>query len=106
MPQGRETKQHFLLSIISEGQTIGWLWYFYNNSELQKEAFIYDFYIFEEHQGRGHGKSSLEALEKLVKEKEIEKISLHVFTHNERAIHLYKKLNFEPTDINMSKRIK
>ena len=73
---------------------------------MQKEAFIYDFYIFEEHQGKGYGKSSLEVLEKLVKEKGIEKLSLHVFAQNERAIHLYKKLNFEPTDITMSKRIK
>ncbi|MEW9501735.1 GNAT family N-acetyltransferase [Jeotgalibacillus marinus] len=49
---------------------------------------------------------SLEALEKLVKEKEFDKFSLHVFVHNERAIHLYKKLNFEPTDINMKKTFK
>ncbi|NDI34109.1 GNAT family N-acetyltransferase [Chengkuizengella sediminis] len=105
LPQGRHTKQHFLLSIVNEELTIGWLWYFFDDSKLQKEAFIYEFYIYEEQRGKGYGIESLTALDKLVREKGIEKISLHVFAHNERAIHLYKKMNYEPTAISMSKKL-
>ncbi|MFS1512098.1 GNAT family N-acetyltransferase [Chengkuizengella sp. SCS-71B] len=105
LPQGLNTNLHHLLSIVNEEKTIGWLWYFFDDSKLQKEAFIYEFYLDEEHRGKGYGKDSLIALEKMSKEKGIEKISLHVFAHNERAINLYKKMNYEPTDISMSKKI-
>ncbi|NDI34108.1 GNAT family N-acetyltransferase [Chengkuizengella sediminis] len=103
LPQGLNTNLHYLLSIVNEGQTIGWLWYFFDDSKLQKEAFIYDFYIYEEHQGRGFGKSSLSALDMLARDKGIKKISLHVFAHNKRAKQLYEKMGFEATDISMSK---
>ncbi|NBI27503.1 GNAT family N-acetyltransferase [Chengkuizengella sp. YPA3-1-1] len=103
LPQGLNTNLHYLLSIVDEEQTIGWLWYFYDDKNLQKEAFIYDFFIYEEYQGKGFGKSSLLALDMLAKDKGIKKISLHVFAHNKRAIQLYEKMDFEATDISMSK---
>ncbi|MDP5275760.1 GNAT family N-acetyltransferase [Chengkuizengella axinellae] len=105
LPDGLNSNQHFLLSIMNDGQPIGWLWYFYDHTKPKKAAFIYEFYIYEEHQGKGYGKSTLQALDKLAKEQGIEKISLHVFAHNERALHLYEKLGFEATDINMTKTL-
>jgi len=35
----------------------------------------------------------------------VKKISLHVFAHNERAIHVYNSLGYEKTDYYMSKRL-
>ncbi|WP_425462714.1 GNAT family N-acetyltransferase [Melghirimyces algeriensis] len=73
------------------------------NKHPHKEAFIYDFLIFEDAQGRGWGQNALQALEEHVGKHGVKKISLHVFAHNKRAIHLYQKLNYQATNIYMSK---
>ncbi|MDP5275761.1 GNAT family N-acetyltransferase [Chengkuizengella axinellae] len=105
LPQGRNTEQNYMLAIVKYDQTIGWLWYFYDESKLQKEAFIYDFHIRLKYQKKGYGKASLVAFEELAKEKGIRKISLHVFAHNERALNMYKMLGFKSTNISMTKKI-
>jgi len=45
------------------------------------------------------------ALEDYVRLLGAKKLSLHVFGHNERAIHLYKKVKFQVTDLVMSKML-
>lgn len=89
----------------NSNEKVGYLWFKENKNLEGKEAFIYDFLIFESYQGQGYGRQSLEELDKVAKEIGINKISLHVFAHNERALKLYEKMGFFATDINMSKII-
>ncbi|MFT8322789.1 MAG: GNAT family N-acetyltransferase [Bacillus sp. (in: firmicutes)] len=107
LPNGVDTENHYVLQIThaESKKKIGYLWYFLNKIDRKKEAFIYDFSIDEEHQGNGFGTLALTELENHIKQNGGEKIALHVFAHNKRAIHLYNKLNFEPTDITMRKKI-
>lgn len=108
LPDGLDSEHQFLYAItkIENKEKAGWLWYHFNPESRQKEAFIYDFLIFDELQGHGYGKAALQVLDDHALANGIEKISLHVFAHNKRAINLYEKLNFEAKGINMSKWLK
>ena len=107
LPNGLQTTYHFLLSlsIPETNEVVGYFWYHFDESHPQKEAFIYNFLIFEPYRGQGFGRRALESLEKHVKQQGVKKLSLHVFAHNKRAIHLYQQSMYDVTDINMSKYI-
>jgi ribosomal protein S18 acetylase RimI-like enzyme len=76
-----------------------------NENRGVREAFIYDFYIFEPFQSKGYGKQSLVALDEEARKMNVTKIGLHVFGQNDRAFELYKKMGFLVTDITMSKTL-
>lgn len=105
LPQGLASQHHYLYVIVNDENKdkMGWLWYRFNDTDPQSEAFIYDFYIYGEARGKGFGKAALKALDAHARQIGIKKLSLHVFAHNERAIHLYEKLDYKPTGIRMSK---
>lgn len=105
LPDGLESTHHYLYAVLTSDnrQKVGWLWVKFDEKHPQKEAFIYDFLIFEDNRGNGYGKAALVALDDLASKRGIRKLSLHVFAHNKKAIQLYEKLNYQPTDINMSK---
>ncbi|ARI77349.1 GNAT family N-acetyltransferase [Halobacillus mangrovi] len=106
LPEGLKTSDHYFLSIRNDERNVGYFWYYFaKEANNQKEAFIYNFLIFDEHRGKGYGKKALEELEKHVKKEGIKKLTLHVFGHNKRAIHLYNKMKFDTTDLVMSKHL-
>jgi len=82
---------------------LGYIWYTLQPSN--KTAFICDFYIFMEHRSKGYGKATIEVLEKMLVENDIEQIKLRVAYYNERALNLYKEIGFNITGFNMSKKI-
>lgn len=105
LPEGLSTMHHVFLSIVNGEERVGYFWYNFDPEHTQKQAFIYNFLIFESRQGKGYGKEALQVLEEYVREQGAKKLSLHVFGHNKRAINLYQQLQFEITNINMSKSL-
>ncbi|WP_326182633.1 GNAT family N-acetyltransferase [Bacillus sonorensis] len=104
LPNGTETANHHLFSIVNEqGEVMGWAWFYADPHHPLKEAFIYDLGLYEAFRGQGNGQQALAALEEQAKRLGVKKLSLHVFAHNKTARHLYEKMNFEVTDLNMSK---
>ncbi len=105
LPEGRHTEDHFLYTIVNQAieEKLGSLWVKVDNEA--KEAFIYEFAINEDKQGRGFGTEAIKALEVLLEKKDIEGLSLHVFGHNTKAIRLYERLGFKTTNINMKKSL-
>lgn len=104
LPDGKNTSGHYLYHIMNDQVKIGHMWYG-PSEDNDKEAFIYDFVIDDQFQGRGFGKQSMVLLEIDAKEKQYKKIALHVFGHNKRAIGLYQKMGFEPYSMHMSKSL-
>lgn len=105
LPDGRKTKSHYLYSIkdsVSE-KTVGMIWIAANFPRDPSVAFIYDIRMDENFRGLGYGTATLLLLEKKVKELGRNKIALHVFGHNTRAIRLYERMGYVTTDIMMSK---
>ncbi|GAA0595328.1 GNAT family N-acetyltransferase [Virgibacillus siamensis] len=103
LPDGLETKEHFLFSVYNNDEPIGILWLNVRTTPLGTNAFIYDIRLDDEQQGKGLGKATMQELDKYAERHDIRKISLHVFAHNHRAFELYKKMGYEMTNIQMSK---
>ncbi|MCQ2008719.1 GNAT family N-acetyltransferase [Sporolactobacillus sp. STSJ-5] len=102
LPQGYQTVNHRFLSLVDEaGRKVGIFWL--HLSPERKEIFIYDFEIFESFRGHGLGQLAMQTLFAYSRTLGFKKISLHVFAHNARAYHVYQKLGYQATDINMSK---
>lgn len=82
---------------------MGYIWFNVSEGRGGREAFIYDFYVFEPFQSKGYGKQAMIALDEEAREMNVTKIGLHVFGQNNRAFELYKKMGYIVTDITMSK---
>ena len=61
----------------------------------EKQLFLSKLYITSAERGKGHGRKTIEFLEKLAIEKDLSKISLTVNKNNSATIKTYKKLGFE-----------
>lgn len=58
-------------------------------------CFLDELYITPESQGKSYGKKAVAFAQEFAKEKDLKMMFLEIENHNERAIHLYKKLGFE-----------
>ncbi|AIQ55208.1 GNAT family N-acetyltransferase [Paenibacillus sp. FSL R7-0331] len=107
LPQGLYTEGAYLYSIVEEetGTQAGYIWFNVNRGRQGKEAFIYDFYIFEPYQRNGYGSGALALLDDEARSMGVTQIGLHVFGDNERALKLYQKMGYGITDISMSKKL-
>ncbi|WP_245237640.1 GNAT family N-acetyltransferase [Paenibacillus ihuae] len=107
LPHGLYTEGAYLYSIVeteSDAQA-GYIWFNVIEGRQGKEAFIYDFYIFEPYQRNGYGSMALTALDEEARKMNVTRIGLHVFGDNDRAFKLYQKMGFQITDITMSKKL-
>lgn len=102
LPDGEKTENNYLYSILNDNQVIGMIWLAQTGDE---EGFIYEISIDEQFQGYGFGKEAMKRLEEVAKDLGMKKIGLHVFGHNHRAISLYEKLDYIPTNIIMAKEL-
>ena len=106
LPEGLNTSNQYLLSVINNDVNIGYLWLHIFAFKEQKKCFIYDIKIKDTYRGHGLGTKTMECLEGYCKDKDVETIGLHVFGHNKRAVSLYNKMGFETTNYRMEKRLK
>ncbi|WP_207941131.1 hypothetical protein DOK78_001326 [Enterococcus sp. DIV2402] len=103
LPKGIDTPNHYLYSICLKEKLIGHTWMFFNS--LEQTAFIYDIHIFEGYQNQGYGTSVMTILEEYAQKLGAQKLSLHVFGYNQRALHVYQKVGYHITDYNLSKEL-
>lgn len=105
LKDGRHTKDHYVYDVVDAAteEIVGVLWV--NVKPEEQRAFIYDIEMRPEHQGKGYGKATLAELERIMKEKGVNKIGLNVFADNPAAIHLYKGSGYAVTNMNMVKEI-
>jgi ribosomal protein S18 acetylase RimI-like enzyme len=105
LPNGINSDDNFLYSVIFENQAIGWVWFAKQDERNDHIGFIYDIYLKENFRGKGHGIKLMALIEIEIKSKGLNKIKLHVFGHNTIAQKLYLKSGFQITNIIMSKDI-
>lgn len=107
LPDGPATpRQHlFTITLDSQPDTLGMIWFAEIDQALQPYAFIYDFYIDEPFRRKGYGAEAMLRVEDEVRACGLKRIGLHVFGHNHPALALYEKLGYEPTNINMLKKL-
>ena len=107
LPAGQQSENQHLLSIRIENSAdaIGYIWLTFIDRPTGKEAFILDLLIKESFRDRGFGYKSLQSAEAYSREHGVNRISLSVFPRNSAAMNLYRKAQFEPTSIRMSKEL-
>ncbi|MHB1470380.1 MAG: GNAT family N-acetyltransferase [Thermoplasmataceae archaeon] len=106
LPGGRETPGHAIMTITdaTTRDKVGVIWVQWENIE-HRSSYIWDIRIYEKFRRNGYGTFVLKSLEKMVKERGSNNITLHVFGHNKVAISLYRSLGYSCTDIIMKKEM-
>lgn len=104
LPKQQETMYEYLYCIQLNAVTIGYVW-FHFQPEKSTAAFIYDFLILEAYQNQGYGTKAMTLIENKARAVGASSLSLHVFAHNERAVHVYKSKGFHFTDYSMTKKL-
>jgi ribosomal protein S18 acetylase RimI-like enzyme len=106
LPDGLETPDHDLRSIVNEsGDVVGMLWFGPLREGGRSTCFIWDIEVAEEARGHGYGRAALLALEAIARDLGYGEIGLHVFGDNEVARHLYRSSGYVETDVMMRKRL-
>ena len=106
LPQGLETKDNYLYTIVdSQSVAVGMLWFAEKAKFNSQVAYVFDVSVKPECQREGHALSALVALEALARAKGLSGIALHVFGRNTGAQALYAKLGYQPTNISLFKPV-
>jgi ribosomal protein S18 acetylase RimI-like enzyme len=107
LPDGPDTKGHFLFSIVAEpdGQRVGSLWFSSSDPGGSGGGFVYYLVVTEQFRRRGHAFEAMRAIERFAAKQGLTRIDLHAFGHNISAIALYRKLGYQTVDITMSKSL-
>lgn len=107
LPQGVATPDHFIYDLVEgEGrQAVGMLWLNTQQRGGERQVFIYEVEIYEPFRRRGYAAQAFALLDEWARERGASAIRLHVFGHNHAARALYEKAGYEPTNIQMIKRL-
>lgn len=110
LPLGAATPQHHIGRLVrDDGQAIATAWLHvaaaHEGAGAQTLAYVYDFVIDPPWRGQGLGLAAMAAVEAKARALGAQRLSLHVFAHNEAACRLYAKAGFVTTNLNMSKAL-
>lgn len=95
LPEGINTKDHFLFTITQDGKSIGSVWFAKLEKKQRDIAFIFYIGIDEDLRGKGFGTTAMEILETEIKKIGLNTIRLHVLKNNLSAIKVYKKMHYK-----------
>ena len=100
LPDGVKTKDAVFLTILKDSDKIGYFWFGTRDQRGVKTAFTYAFEIYSH--AKGHGFSAMVKAREYLRELGIKKVTLHVFSENDRAVELYKAVGFRVDSYYMS----
>lgn len=106
LPQGPATVNHSILAIteLNSSHFLGVIWYQLKITSDAPSAYIFDVYVTEESRSKGIGSQAMIELERSLSAQKIREVRLNVFCHNASALHMYTKLGYEPTHLQMIKK--
>ena len=103
LPQGLQTKNHYLYTLYDNDQAIGMIWLRANIDRPTQDGFIFELYIDESQRGKGYGKQAMLLIEEKARELGLKTLGLHVFGVNRVARNLYESLGYETVSLKMNK---
>jgi RimJ/RimL family protein N-acetyltransferase len=105
LPQGLQTKDHYIYNLVDGDQTVGMIWLKASPNNPIKSGFIFDVMIDEKFRGKGYGKQIMALIEEKARELDLKSIGLHVFAYNKVAKNLYESMGYEVSSLNMIKKL-
>jgi ribosomal protein S18 acetylase RimI-like enzyme len=94
LPEGLRTTGHRFLRIVStdSDQSVGGVWFWIDVDN--KQGFLYNITVFPRHRRRGFASDALALVEEMARSAGCTTLGLNVFSSNDGAIALYRKLGF------------
>ena len=94
LPDAHLTAGHRFLSMVStnSAQPVGGVWFWIDVEN--KQAFLYNITVFTQYRHRGFASDALGLVEEMVREAGCVTLGLNVFSSNDAAIALYRKVGF------------
>ena len=94
LPEGHRTTGHRFLRIVStdSDEPVGGVWFWIDVEN--KQGFLYNITVFPQHRRRGFASDALVLVEEMVGSAGCTALGLNVFSSNDGAIALYRKLGF------------
>ena len=106
LPHGLATPRHHLFTIKTDhNKSVGTIWIAEDHRSKTPVGFIYDLFIKEQYRGKGLATQAMLLLEEKAKQLGLKVLHLHVFAFNTNAKHLYEKLGYQITSMNMAKQL-
>jgi len=106
LPDGHRTVDHTLYTIESEsGHSVGVIWISRAERAAGPIGYIHDLVVWPEHRRMGYAEQAMRSLEQEALALGLRGLALHVFGHNRSAQELYRRLGYQPTNINMFKSV-
>lgn len=102
LPDGPETKDHFLFVLLDGDTRVGTLWY---SVDGDGPAFLDDVTIDPAERRKGYGRQALALLEADAKARGCERVVLNVYGHNPGAQALYEAAGYVTKRREMAKTI-
>lgn len=94
MPDGRNTKSNYFMTIVAEHENAGFIWTLHEQVNGRKQCFICDFFVFESKRRKGYGAAALRLAEKHAASAGCQESVLFVADRNNGARALYKKCGY------------
>lgn len=96
LPDGLDTPDHYLMTIIEEssGEAVGFIWTLHEEFQERQQSFVCDFAIWEPYRRKGYATRVLALVEKAAAEAGCEESVLFVRDTNIAARALYKKCGY------------
>jgi len=105
LPDGPDTAGQHLYTVVDaeSAGALGVIWFAERRETGVPQAYIYDVTIWPEHRRRGYAAAALLAVEAEARAIGLERIALHVFSHNDTAVRLYERTGYRTTNQIMAK---
>ena len=103
LPQGLQTKDHYLYTLYDGDKSIGMIWLRVELDRPVKSGFIFEVEVKEEFRGKGYGKQAMLLIEEKARELGVKRMGLHVFGYNNVAKNLYERIGYKVSSTNMLK---
>jgi ribosomal protein S18 acetylase RimI-like enzyme len=103
LSQGVATPDHWVYEVRDEAGTVGFIWFTTMSRGTKRLAYVLQLHTEPEFRQRGHARAALTAAEALAADMGLESIALHVFSHNQAALGLYRSLGYEVSSLSLAK---
>ena len=105
LPDGHRTTGHRFLRIVStdSDQSVGGVWFWIDVEN--KQAFLYNITVLPQHRRCGFASDALALVEEMVRSAGCTTLGLNVFSSNDGAIALYRKVGFSAVSSYWSKAL-
>ncbi len=105
LPEGLQTKGHWLYVIEADSQAVGCLWFAERDMDGRPSAYLYDIHVHEHARGNGYGRAAMLEFEREAACRGLHHLSLNVFGGNAPARGLYSSLGWAEMAITMTKHL-